>query len=60
MLLGGVAQQNKDLFDAEFWDAFVQGGRYNAFRANCGIYLMNLTDFGLRGCINALAFARMG
>ena len=58
VLLGGVAQQNLDLFDAVFWDAFVQGGRYNAFRANCGIYLMTREDFGLRGCINALEFAR--
>jgi glucokinase len=58
VLLGGVAHRNRDLFDGAFWDAFVAGGRYDAFRANCGIYLMNLEDFGLRGCINALAFAQ--
>lgn len=56
VLLGGVAQQNRDLFDATFWMSYVAGGRYDAFRGNCGIYLMNLEDFGLRGCINALGF----
>lgn len=58
VLLGGVAHRNRGLFDARFWEVFVAGGRYDAFRTNCGIYLMNLEDFGLRGCVNALAFAR--
>lgn len=58
VLLGGVAQQNPGLFGEAFWEGYVQGGRYNAYRANCGIYLMKRTDFGLRGCINALEFER--
>lgn len=58
ILLGGVAQQNRDMFDGAFWQAFVQGGRYNKMRAGCGIYLMTREDFGLRGCMNALQFTQ--
>lgn len=57
-LLGGVAQQNPALFDSDFREVFLQGGRYNAYRARCGLYLVNPSDFGLRGCANALAHAR--
>ncbi len=60
VLLAGVAQQNPDLFDGVFWEAFMQGGRYDRFRAACGIYLMTREDFGLLGGINALAAARAG
>lgn len=56
-LVGGVAQANADLFDDVFWEAFRQGGRdeFTALRADCGIYLVTVTDFGLRGCVNALS-----
>ncbi len=56
-LLGGVAQANSDLFDEAFWANFSEGGRpeFTALRSGCGIYLMKLEDFGLRGCVNALS-----
>lgn len=55
-LVGGVAQRNPDLFDDVFWHAFHAGGRdkFTKLRASCGVYLVTVTDFGLRGCINAL------
>ena len=55
-LLGGVAQLNPDLFDEIFWDAFHKGGRgkFTELRSKCGIYLVTIKDFGLRGCVNAL------
>lgn len=54
-LLGGVAQANPWLFDAGFWADYTAGGRFTGVRASCGIYLVTVEDFGLRGCINALA-----
>ena len=53
-LLGGVAQANPWLFDETFWADYIAGGRFTALRASCGIYLVTVEDFGLRGCINAL------
>jgi glucokinase len=53
-LVGGVAQANPWLFDEAFWADYIEGGRFTALRASCGIYLVTITDFGLRGCINAL------
>ncbi len=53
-LLGGVAQANPWLFGTEFWTDYTTGGRFTALRASCGIYLVTIEDFGLRGCINAL------
>lgn len=59
-LLGGVAQANRDLFDDGFWEAFRNGGRapFTELRSECGIYLVTLEDFGLRGCVNALSQLR--
>lgn len=56
-LLGGVAQSNRDLFGDAFFEAFAAGGRpdFCELRRSCGIYLVSLEDFGLRGCMNALA-----
>ncbi|THH35380.1 ROK family protein [Aliishimia ponticola] len=56
-LLGGVAQANPGLFDESFWDTYTAGGRFSDLRASCGVYLVTITDFGLRGCINALRVA---
>ena len=53
-LVGGVAQANRTLFDADFWRVFSEGGRFTALRQSCGVYLVNVTDFGLRGAVNAL------
>lgn len=55
-LVGGVAQANPALFDPVFWEAFRTGGRpeFTDLRAACGIYLVKIEDFGLRGCVNAL------
>lgn len=53
-LVGGVAQANPWLFETEFWTDYTTGGRFTALRASCGIYLVTIEDFGLRGCINAL------
>lgn len=53
-LVGGVAQSNPQMFDTAFWNSFTAGGRFSDLRADCGIYLMNTADFGLRGCVNAL------
>ncbi len=55
-LVGGVAQANPWLFDQEFFDIFAAGGRFSKLRAECGVYLVNVPDFGLRGCANALAY----
>lgn len=57
-LVGGVAQANPQMFDAQFWQAFTAGGRFSDLRAECGIYLMKIEDFGLRGCVNALMSER--
>lgn len=56
--VGGVAQSNPWLFDAEFWADYIEGGRFTDLRASCGIYLVTIEDFGLRGCINALTLGR--
>lgn len=55
-LVGGVAQANADLFDDAFYDAYSDGGRpaFSKLRSACGVYLVTMEDFGLRGCINAL------
>jgi len=53
-LLGGVAQANPDLFDEVFWRADSEGGRFTELRQSCGLYLVTMRDFGLKGCINAL------
>ena len=55
-MLGGVAQANPSLFADGFWDAFHQGGRtpFTDLRMECGVYLVTIEDFGLRGCVNAL------
>ncbi|MEP4196375.1 MAG: ROK family protein [Aliishimia sp.] len=53
-LVGGVAQANPGMFDNMFWDIFSAGGRFSELRKECGIYLINIEDFGLRGCVNAL------
>ena len=52
--LGGVAQANRWLFDDAFWRDFSEGGRFTDLRASCGLYLVTIEDFGLRGCLNAL------
>ena len=55
-LLGGVAQANPSIFENGFWDTFCAGGRapFTDLRTECGIYLVTIEDFGLRGCVNAL------
>jgi len=55
-LVGGVAQANASLFDDSFWSNFCEGGRedFTKLRSECGIYLVTIEDFGLRGCVNAL------
>lgn len=55
-MLGGVAQANPIIFEDGFWDAFRQGGRkpFTDLRTECGVYLVTIEDFGLRGCVNAL------
>ena len=55
-LVGGVAQANASLFDDAFYDVYKDGGRpaFTKLRSTCGIYLVTIEDFGLRGCINAL------
>lgn len=53
-LVGGVAQANADVFGAEFWDDYYAGGRFSDLRRECGIYLVAIEDFGLRGCVNVL------
>lgn len=56
-IVGGVAQANQDVFDDVFWHHFKTGGRdkFTELRQSCGIYLVTIEDFGLRGCVNALA-----
>ena len=59
-LLGGVAQANRNLFGDAFWQTYRSGGRdeFVRLRESCGLYLVTIEDFGLRGCINALARMR--
>ncbi len=55
-LVGGVAQANAAIFEDAFWDEYADGGRaaFTKLRKTCGIYLVTIEDFGLRGCMNAL------
>lgn len=54
-LVGGVAQANPNVFDDAFWAEFASGGRFSDVRKACGVYLVTASDFGLRGCANALS-----
>ena len=51
-LVGGVATKNPWLFDADFVEAFRQGGRFTGLRSQMNLYLLRNPDFGLMGAHN--------
>ena len=51
-LVGGVATKNPWLFDADFVEAFAQGGRFTGLRRGMNLYLLRDPDFGLKGAHN--------
>lgn len=48
-LVGGIAQKNPWLFDAEFVDRLRSGGRFTRHRSALDVYLLQRPDFGLMG-----------